>query len=531
MEKRKLSSLVKKSDDTGTLDMSVDDAVEVPIHDDVGDGVNTAELSSDGDDYSNYDDKFEPDADGDDEGKMKDGIHTPELSSDGDNNDYDDKFEPDDGVEEEMKEKQGKDKPLIHTVNKTLLAPDVLEILGNANEQAEGIVPQCKFCERSFTTVYNLLNHVADKHKEVKKITEPYQCPTCQLRFLRARAVKRHLETKHKPVHTCEICNKSSTQANFLERHAKTHERKATKPLFQCPELYCMVQCKAKKDLMEHQMIHTGVRPYVCEICGKGFIRPSQLKAHKRIHTEDYIYCNLCDTFRTTTNSILQSHIKKKHSNKPEERKPILKNHMCELCGVCCATNAALTYHRMAVHIKEKLYSCDQCDYVTSHKSSVRSHINSIHEKLKPHKCQFCEKSFANRRARDIHQRIHTGEKPYKCQFCEKSFAVPTTRNDHQRIHTGEKPYTCELCGKAFCSSDSLWRHRKGHVADFEFQCDVCKYKTISFQSLKQHKEKKHSGETLTCTKCNMSFSTAQTLNAHNKEHKDGVEYVAKKER
>ncbi|XP_072043870.1 uncharacterized protein [Amphiura filiformis] len=320
--------------------------------------------------------------------------------------------------------------------------------------------------------------------------------------FLRAKAMKRHLETKHKPVHTCKICNKSSTLANFLEKHAKTHERRDT--LYQCTELYCLVQCKTKKDFQRHQMIHTGYKPYVCETCGKGYIRPSDLKAHKRTHTGDYIHCTLCDTFRTNRNTTLRKHMREHHGNKPVERKPIVRNHMCELCGLALATNAALKKHRVSVHTREKLYHCNQCDYTTTHKNNVQSHIKMVHEKLKP----------------------------YKCQFCEKFFALPKTRNEHQRIHTGEKPYTCEFCGKAFSRADGLRSHRKLHVADFKFECDVCGYKTIRSKSLKQHKEKNHSGETLTfnCTKCNMSFCTAQTLNAHNKEHKDGVEYVAKKE-
>lgn len=65
----------------------------------------------------------------------------------------------------------------------------------------------------------------------------------------------------------------------------------------------------------------------------------------------------------------------------------------------------------------------------------------------KPFVCSTCGKTFTQRAACVIHQKVHTGEKSHMCSVCGKSFSLPNSLRLHEQIHTGEKPYTCETCG------------------------------------------------------------------------------------
>ena len=42
--------------------------------------------------------------------------------------------------------------------------------------------------------------------------------------------------------------------------------------------------------LTVHQRLHTGVKPYKCDMCGKNFREPSQLAVHLRVHNGEKQY-------------------------------------------------------------------------------------------------------------------------------------------------------------------------------------------------------------------------------------------------
>lgn len=41
----------------------------------------------------------------------------------------------------------------------------------------------------------------------------------------------------------------------------------------------------SKETLHKHKITHSNIRNFLCSICGKTFLRSSDLKVHSRIHT------------------------------------------------------------------------------------------------------------------------------------------------------------------------------------------------------------------------------------------------------
>lgn len=61
----------------------------------------------------------------------------------------------------------------------------------------------------------------------------------------------------------CHLCDATFASRYTLNAHVKRHA--ITEPLFSCQ--YCGKGSKSKANLDQHIRIHTGVRPYSCNVC------------------------------------------------------------------------------------------------------------------------------------------------------------------------------------------------------------------------------------------------------------------------
>ena len=216
----------------------------------------------------------------------------------------------------------------------------------------------------------------------------------------------RHLPEKPPPpdVYVCCLCGEGCTsKSNFFDHGRKKHGFKTVHCCNYCHKFY-----KNAFERINHEDDEHAIEKYLCETCGKDFVRSTSLKIHKEnVHL----------------GQIRKSVLFKKKAPRKE-------NVLCNYCGKA--------FNRTG---------------------NLKEHISTSHSGVRSFKCDKCDKAFFSQKRLHWHEKIHVNVKRFTCKFC----SFKTNRRDHLishlRIHTGEKPFRCSFCGNRFRISLSLRFH------------------------------------------------------------------------
>ncbi|XP_029142587.1 zinc finger protein 420-like [Protobothrops mucrosquamatus] len=276
---------------------------------------------------------------------------------------------------------------------------DALQLRDHQISHSSRKRPECPECGKSFRD----LSHVL-RHQTVHTGEKPYACFKCGQSFTQKPALNRHLR-KHL---------ESQDDSGFLPSIKLSRTDMAGRKRPEC--LACGKSFRDVSQVLRHQTVHTGERPYSCLECGQSFTQKPALNRHKRKHLKGEAYEGDQERHGNQENSHLDGATPSwpwPNQTFPGNRVGPFASSLGQRLWMSQRPAAASGVDRKGGTAKKTVSRRGQ----------------------KKHWCFICFKGFRDKADLVRHDRIHTGEKPYPCPDCGRKFSYTSSLYKHQLIH------------------------------------------------------------------------------------------------
>nr|XP_034838877.1 zinc finger protein 121-like [Maniola hyperantus] len=238
----------------------------------------------------------------------------------------------------------------------------------------------CPHCGYSLNSKAGLTQHFTKKHifEDTQYLDGPL-CEPCNIRFASERAYTLHMKVspKHTPADErqrnyqpqnsswidCALCDIKLKGFKLYAKHFEAKHPDQPPPTRSKRKAYKYTSYKSKANDM-------------CEVCGRCFVGPLNLREHMQQHTGVMMYqCDICDkTFMKKPS--LRGHIMLKHTD------PTSKHTDKFQCRVCCkviSTFGNLQRHMVVHQAVRPSYQCNVCGKSFTTNAAMQSHVAHVH--------------------------------------------------------------------------------------------------------------------------------------------------------
>ena len=305
----------------------------------------------------------------------------------------------------------------------------------------------------------------------------------------------------------CDECCEVFEEKGSLEKHQKTHEKRANEGGSTLPSTV------KNKDSNIHMVF---VEIWFCPLCNENFTDLKKLNIHAKSAHVGHWWCHFChDSF--TSKGLLIDHVWRKHNG--EET----LDNMCSLLKTPSKAKRAKDVGETRIVEVEK-WMCHLCSKSFKDKDQLVEHMYFVHEGK--WLCHFCDKPFTDKENLIRHLKMHEspnkkpnivvikqpekitgGQTPRKFVTTGKStpqasanaIATKSVGNSIDEKETLE--FACNACSRVFTYKKSFKKHMRTHTTN----CEYCNQRVNTYL-MDRHLMEVHPRKEYMCTSCNMNF-------------------------